>query len=92
MTTIESEGLADLLACPACHARLLATVDSLVCTGTECRLRFPIREGIPVLLVEEAELLDEVDWQAAVGDCAEDSVADHLASPTETGASEEDES
>lgn len=27
----------------------------LLCTGSGCGLRFPIRDGIPVMLIEEAE-------------------------------------
>lgn len=45
--------LLELLACPACHGRLRQEQDRLVCTS--CGRRYPIRDGIPVLLVEEAE-------------------------------------
>ncbi|MFE9253362.1 Trm112 family protein [Streptomyces sp. NPDC007088] len=52
-------GLLDILACPACHAPLQerATDDTeeLVCTGTDCGLVYPVRDGIPVLLVDEAK-------------------------------------
>jgi hypothetical protein len=34
-------------------------------------LSFPVREGIPLLLVDEAETLDEPDWQTTVGDSLE---------------------
>ncbi|GJQ27506.1 MAG: hypothetical protein HBSAPP02_25380 [Phycisphaerae bacterium] len=52
--------LLDILACPACkqhvqpaEARSGEEVQGwLVCTG--CGLRYPIREGIPVMLVDEA--------------------------------------
>ncbi|MGP3922203.1 Trm112 family protein [Streptomyces sp. 8N616] len=56
-------GLLEILACPACHAPLRETsadsaADSaageLVCTGAGCGLAYPIRDGIPVLLVDEA--------------------------------------
>ena len=30
-------------------------------------MRFPVREGIPVLLVDEAETLEQAEWQVAVG-------------------------
>ncbi|MCS7234650.1 MAG: Trm112 family protein [Armatimonadota bacterium] len=43
----------DLLACPACRGRLSEEDDRLVCCS--CGRRYPVREGIPVLLVEEAE-------------------------------------
>ncbi|PKV86073.1 Trm112 family protein [Streptomyces sp. TLI_146] len=51
-------GLLDILACPACHAPLKdATAEEmpeLVCTGADCGLAYPVRDGIPVLLVDEA--------------------------------------
>ena len=46
--------LLEILACPDCKASL--TVDDaageLVCTG--CGLAYPVRDDIPVLLVDEA--------------------------------------
>ena len=53
---IHSE-LLKILACPACDARPSVTLDEknarIVCTV--CGRRYPIREGIPVMLVDEAE-------------------------------------
>lgn len=49
--------LMDILACPDCKGPLREEKSALVCDA--CRLRYPIREGIPVLLVEEAEKLRE---------------------------------
>ena len=45
--------LLDILACPACKTAVTLENDRLVC-GT-CHRRYPIRDGIPVMLVEEAE-------------------------------------
>jgi uncharacterized protein YbaR (Trm112 family) len=45
----------DLLAiivCPACRSRLEPTAEELVCTG--CGRAYPVRDDIPVLLVDEA--------------------------------------
>jgi uncharacterized protein YbaR (Trm112 family) len=49
-------GLLEILACPACHAPLqLQEEDTeLVCTGQDCGLAYPVRDGIPVLLIDEA--------------------------------------
>jgi uncharacterized protein len=47
--------LLEILACPACHAEL--RVDELVCTG--CGLAYPVRDDIPVLLVDEARQPDQ---------------------------------
>lgn len=44
--------LLSILACPQCHQPLRAEGDELVCTG--CGLRYPVRDGIPVMLPEEA--------------------------------------
>jgi len=47
--------LLEILACPDCHAPLEADDEQsrLVCTG--CGLRYPVRDDIPVLLIDEAE-------------------------------------
>ena len=51
-----SADLLEMLRCPMDprHTRLDATEGALICQ--RCRVRFPIKEGIPCLLIEEAEL------------------------------------
>lgn len=46
----------DVAACPACRAKLAIDygADSLVCTRPGCGLVYPIRDGIPILLIDEA--------------------------------------
>jgi uncharacterized protein len=46
--------LLEILACPDCHAPLRVddAASELVCTG--CGLAYPVRDDIPVLLVDEA--------------------------------------
>jgi uncharacterized protein YbaR (Trm112 family) len=48
--------LLEILACPSCHAPLREddAASELVCTNTECALAYPVRDDIPVLLVDEA--------------------------------------
>jgi uncharacterized protein YbaR (Trm112 family) len=48
--------LLEILACPKCHAPLRADQEAseLVCTSDECALAYPVRDDIPVLLVDEA--------------------------------------
>ncbi len=48
--------LLEILACPACHAPLREddAARELVCTNSECALAYPVRDDIPVLLVDEA--------------------------------------
>jgi uncharacterized protein YbaR (Trm112 family) len=45
--------LLEILACPACKAPVRLEGDRLSCTS--CGRRYPIRDGIPIMLVEEAE-------------------------------------
>lgn len=48
--------LLGILACPACHSNLSVDYDAkeLVCTSAECGLAYPIRDNIPIMLVDEA--------------------------------------
>jgi len=48
--------LLDLLVCPQCHAgiREVSDGDELACTNTDCALIYPVKDGIPVMLIEEA--------------------------------------
>jgi len=52
-----SQDLLDVLACPQCKGdlRLTEAQDGLICDA--CKLRYPIKEDIPVMLIEEAERL-----------------------------------
>jgi uncharacterized protein YbaR (Trm112 family) len=45
--------LLEILACPNCKAKLEEDGDCVVCAS--CGLRYPVRDGIPVLIIEEAE-------------------------------------
>ncbi len=54
-----SKELLDILVCPQCKGELVLLPDEsgLICHA--CRLKYPIRDDIPVMLVEEAERLSE---------------------------------
>lgn len=56
--------LLDILACPNCHGALRPDEETseLICTG-ECGKAYPVRDDIPVLLVDEAR-----DTKAGAGD------------------------
>lgn len=45
--------LLDILACPACKSDVELKDGKIVCT--KCKLKFPIKDGIPIMLVDEAE-------------------------------------
>jgi uncharacterized protein YbaR (Trm112 family) len=52
--------LLEILACPNCHGSLAGDQDrdELVCLGPDCGLAYPVRQGIPVLLIDEARRPD----------------------------------
>ena len=58
--------LLEILACPLCKSKVLEADDSIYCTNKECRRRYAITEGIPVMLIDEATVLEEADWEAAM--------------------------
>ena len=47
--------LLKILACPQCKAEVKLESEKIVCTSPQCGLRYPIRDGIPVMLIDEAE-------------------------------------
>lgn len=49
------EELLSILACPKCKSAVRLEGERILCTGASCGLRYPIRDGIPVMLVDEAE-------------------------------------
>lgn len=60
--------LLEILACPEDKSplRYLPDAPALLCTS--CHRRYPVREGIPVMLVEEAEQLSDAEAAAFLGD------------------------
>ncbi|MBT8763484.1 Trm112 family protein [Desulfohalobiaceae bacterium Ax17] len=54
-----NKDLLDILACPKCKGDLILTQkeDGLICET--CSLVYPIKEEIPIMLIEEAIKLDE---------------------------------
>ena len=54
------------MVCPESHAPLREIGDWLVSTDAGTRRRYPIRDGIPVMLLEESEVMTEEEWEAAL--------------------------
>jgi uncharacterized protein YbaR (Trm112 family) len=44
--------LMEILVCPACRGELREEELELVCTA--CGLCYPVRDGVPIMLIEEA--------------------------------------
>ena len=49
-----SEELLAILVCPECKTKVDLVHDHwLVCQNPDCRRKYPIRDGIPIMLIEE---------------------------------------
>lgn len=51
-----------LLVCPLCKKKLINSVNSLVCTGNDCKLVFPVINGIPILINENNSIFRIKDY------------------------------
>ncbi len=51
--------LLEILACPQCKEPVEPSPDQLWLICRKCRLRYPVRDGIPVMLADEARPLEE---------------------------------
>jgi uncharacterized protein YbaR (Trm112 family) len=54
-----SEQLLEILVCPACRARVEIKPDQGGLKCVECKRVYPIRDDIPVMLIDEAKIEDE---------------------------------
>jgi len=45
--------LLEILACPACKGDVELKDNKIVCKA--CKKKYPVRDGIPVMLIDEAE-------------------------------------
>jgi uncharacterized protein YbaR (Trm112 family) len=46
--------LLEILVCPVDHAKVKLTGERLICE--QCGRAYPVRDGIPIMLVDEAEM------------------------------------
>lgn len=54
-----SKELLDILACPACKGKVILLEDGTALVCPACGLKYPIRDGIPVMLADEAEKIGD---------------------------------
>jgi uncharacterized protein len=45
--------LLEILACPACKSDVTLQNGKIVCT--QCGLKYPVKDGVPIMVVDEAE-------------------------------------
>ncbi len=49
--------LLEILACPLCKTEVRLEIDKIVCT--KCGRRYPVKDDIPVMLIDEAEMPED---------------------------------
>ncbi|MGQ3683872.1 MAG: Trm112 family protein [Candidatus Loosdrechtia sp.] len=52
-----NKDLLDILACPLCKTDVRLEENKIVCT--KCGRKYPVKDEIPVMLIDEAELPEE---------------------------------
>ena len=62
--------LLEILACPKCKTKVLESDQSLVCCDSQCRRSYEIKDGIPVMLVDESSILESDVWQKTMDSLA----------------------
>jgi len=60
-----AQDLLDILACPQCRGPLQVEPSSLRCDT--CMLRYRVENGIPVMLISEAEHVQESEHRGEAG-------------------------
>jgi uncharacterized protein YbaR (Trm112 family) len=55
-----NEKLLEILACPKCKGDIRLKEDGVGLICDQCKLLYPIKDDIPIMLIEEAESIEEV--------------------------------
>lgn len=71
MAEIDAE-LLRIMQCPVGHAPLIQAGDWLYSTDAETRRRYPIRDGIPIMLIEEAEVVEPDEFARVMAEAKKD--------------------
>lgn len=58
-----SKELLDILCCPETKADLVLDGDTLVSTDKNTRRRYRIENDIPIMLIDESEILSLEEWE-----------------------------
>jgi uncharacterized protein YbaR (Trm112 family) len=64
--SIDLHPYAQLLVCPACRSKLVVDGQSFLCRSESCRLRYEVKDDIPVMLFDEAKPVAPAEWGGIV--------------------------
>ncbi|MBN1344245.1 MAG: hypothetical protein JXQ73_16280 [Phycisphaerae bacterium] len=60
--------LLKILVCPESKAPLVQVEDWLYSTDPATRRRYPVRDGIPIMLIDESEVLSQEDFERVMSE------------------------
>ncbi len=67
MTRIDEE-LLRIMECPVGHAPLVQVGEWLYSTDPDTRRKYPIRDGIPIMLIEESQEAEADEFEQAMAE------------------------
>ncbi len=67
MAQVDAE-LLKIMECPVAHAPLVQVGDWLFSTDAQTRRKYPIRDGIPIMLIDESQVADQNEFEKAMAD------------------------
>ena len=54
------------LVCPQCRTEVIGVAEAYVCRSADCRRSYPVVDGIPKFLVDDATILPLEQWRTIV--------------------------
>ncbi|MFQ5353157.1 MAG: Trm112 family protein, partial [Candidatus Binatia bacterium] len=60
--------LLKIMECPVAHAPLVQLGDWLYSTDAETRRKYPIRDGIPIMLIEESQEAEPGEFERVMAE------------------------
>jgi uncharacterized protein YbaR (Trm112 family) len=54
------------LVCPACRVEVAHVPEAYLCRSPECRRSYPIVDGIPKFLIDDARVLSPDEWRTTL--------------------------
>jgi uncharacterized protein YbaR (Trm112 family) len=63
-----AKDLLGILRCPVAHVPLVQVGEWLYSTDPETRRKYPVRDGIPIMLVEEAQIADHAEFRQVMAE------------------------
>ncbi|MEK7711014.1 MAG: Trm112 family protein [Planctomycetota bacterium] len=62
------EELLRIMVCPVAHAPLVQVGDWLYSTDSQTRRKYPVRDGIPIMLVDESQVADAEEFKRVMAE------------------------